>query len=159
MTDSEEDGSIGGSGDEGQHEEGHDEVEILEETTSIDTDKPILCFPERNDPDTGWTRDDGTFPACGKNKMKTEDMETVHKRKELLSKEVAKKETGSLLDRWIHDKVKPAVWNKNATAFPARHVFVQTHVRSGELISHDSASHPACGAWTNDHSFECQTNW
>lgn len=107
-----------GSGDEGQHEEGHDEVEILEETSSIDTDKPILCLSERNDADTGWTRDDGTLTPCGKNKMKTDDIQTVRQRKELLSKEVEKNETGSLLDRWMDDKVKPPVWNNNDVVFP-----------------------------------------
>jgi hypothetical protein len=117
LADSEEDGSIGGSGDEGQHEEGHDEVEILEETTSIDTNKPILCFPERNDPDTGWTRDDDTFPACGKNKMKTDDMETVRQRKELCPKKWRKKKLGLFLTDGYMTKSNLR-WNNNTVVFP-----------------------------------------
>ena len=49
-----------------------------------------MSLPERNDDDTPWTRADDRRSTCGRNKVKTEDITRVSKRKELLSKEVTK---------------------------------------------------------------------
>ena len=61
MTESEEEEWNGGSGDEGQTDECHDEVVIVESSTVIDSAKPILCLSERNEEDTTWTRNDDTM--------------------------------------------------------------------------------------------------
>ena len=66
------------------------EVLVVEASGSRDSAKPILRLPERNDEDTAWTCADGSRPASGRNKVKSEDITRVRKRKELLSKEVAK---------------------------------------------------------------------
>ncbi len=58
-----------GSGDEGQSEEGEDEVEVVQESGSRDSAKTILRLPERNEEDTDWTHPDGSKPASGKNKL------------------------------------------------------------------------------------------
>jgi hypothetical protein len=80
--------------------------------------KPILRLPERNEEDTAWTRADGTKPASAKNKLKSEDMATIRKRKNLMWTEVAKNDQDSLVDRWLRDQIKPATWDKIAQVFP-----------------------------------------
>jgi hypothetical protein len=85
----EEEGCDERSGDEGQSEECL-EVMVVEASGASASSKPILRLPERNDDDTVWTRDDDNRSVCGRNKVKTEDITRVRKRKEMLSKEVAK---------------------------------------------------------------------
>lgn len=80
--------------------------------------KPILRLPERNEEDTSWTRSDGTKPSSAKNKLKSEDMTTVRKRKDLMWTEVTKNDQDSLLDRWLRDQIKPATWDKIDQVFP-----------------------------------------
>ena len=88
-----------GSGDEEEREEGDDDLIEVHPSGSRDSVKPILCLPERNEEDTDWTRADGTKPASVKNKLKSEDMATVRKHKNLMWTEVAKNDQDSLLDR------------------------------------------------------------
>jgi hypothetical protein len=47
-------------------------------------------------------------------------MARVSQRKDLPSKEVAQIAQDSLLDRWLRDHVKPAVWDKIQVVFPQR---------------------------------------
>ena len=72
-----------GSGDEEEREEGDDDLIEVHPSGSRDSVKPILRLPERNEEDTTWTRADGTKPASAKNKLKSEDMATICKRKDL----------------------------------------------------------------------------
>ncbi len=69
-----------------------DEVEEVIQPTSEagDSAKSIFLLPERNEDNTGWLIPEGMNPASGLNKMKPEDIATVHKHKEILAKEVAK---------------------------------------------------------------------
>ena len=85
----EEEGCDGWCGDEEQSEECL-EVLVVEVSGSRASTKPILCLSERNDDDTDWTCSDGRRTDCGRNKVKTEDITSVRKRKEMLSKEVVK---------------------------------------------------------------------
>jgi hypothetical protein len=107
-----------GSGDEEEREEGDDDLMEVEPSESRDSVKPILRWPERNEEDTAWTRADGTKPASAKNKLKSEDMATIRKRKNLMWAEVAKNDQDSLVDRWLRDQIKPATWDKIAHVFP-----------------------------------------
>ena len=61
---------------------------VVEASTFLASAKPILRLSERNEEDTVWTRVDDTKPPNGKNKVKSEDMARVRKRKEMLLKEV-----------------------------------------------------------------------
>jgi hypothetical protein len=79
-----------GSSDEEQREECENDVIEVDPSRSRDRVQNILRFPERNEEDTAWTRDDGTMPASVKNKLKCEDMATIRKRKGLMWTEVAK---------------------------------------------------------------------
>ena len=107
-----------GSGDEEEREEGDDDLMEVEPSGSRDSVKPILRWPERNEEDTVWTRADGTKPDRAKNKLKSEDMATIRKRKNLMWAEVAKNDQDSLVDRWLRDQIKPATWDKIAQVFP-----------------------------------------
>ena len=80
--------------------------------------KPILCLPERNEEDTTWTRTDGTKPPSAKNKLKSEDMVTIRKRKGLMWTEVTKNDQDSLVDHWFRDQIKPDTWDKIDQVFP-----------------------------------------
>ncbi len=80
--------------------------------------KPILRLPERNEEDTVWTRADGTKPVSGKNKLTSEEMATVRKRKDLMWTEVSKNDQDSLVDRWLWDRIKPERWDKIVQVFP-----------------------------------------
>ncbi len=79
-----------GSGDEEEIEEGDDDLMEVQSSGSRDSVKPILCLSERNEEDTVWTLDDGTKAARSKNKLKSEDMATIRKRKTLMWTEVDK---------------------------------------------------------------------
>jgi len=107
-----------GSDDEEEREQGDDDSVEEEPSGSSDSVKPILCLPERNEEDTSWTHSDGTKPASAKNKLKTEDMGTVRKRKDLMWTEAAKNDQDSLVDRWLRDQIKPDTWDKIAHVFP-----------------------------------------
>ena len=74
-----------GSRHEEESEYGDDDVEVVQASGSRASAKPILCFPERNDEDTFWTRADETKPVSAKNKFKPEDMARVRQRKNLMS--------------------------------------------------------------------------
>ena len=106
-----------GSGDEEEREEGDDDLMEVEPSESRDSVKPILRLPERNEEDTAWTRDHGTKAASAKNKLKSEDMATIRKRKDLMWTEVTKNDQDSLVDRWLRDQIKPAKWDKIAQVF------------------------------------------
>ena len=93
-------------------------MEEVEASGSRASAKPIFRLPERNDEDTAWTRADGTKPSSAKNKLKSEDMATIRKRKNLMWAEVAKNDQDSLVDRWLRDQIKPATWDKIAQVFP-----------------------------------------
>jgi len=129
MSDPEPDGDgwEGGSGDEEQSEQGDDEVVVLDGSGSRTSDKPILCLPERNEEDTGWTRDDGSKSPTGRNKLTVEDMTRVLKHKELLWKEVAKNEQTSLVDRWLWDHIKPERWVHIVVVFPQGDKYLPQH--------------------------------
>ncbi len=118
MTDSdpEEDGWEEGSRDEEQNSEGDDDVEEVEASGSRASAKPILSLTERNEEDTGWTRD-GTKTSSGRNKLTSEDMTRVRKHKELMRTEVTKNE---LVDRWLRDHIKPKRWDRISVVFPHR---------------------------------------
>ena len=93
-SETEEEGWDGRSGDEGHSEECQEVVVVEASGTSVSV-KPLLCLPERNivnNDETTWTRPDGISPTSGRNKVKTEDITRIRKRKELLSKEVPKSE-------------------------------------------------------------------
>jgi hypothetical protein len=108
-----------GSGDEEEGEEGDDNLIEVQPSGSRDSVKPILRLPpERNEEDTSWTRTDGTKPASAKNKLKSEDMTTIRKRKGLMWTEVAKNDQDSLVDRWFRDQIKRDTWDKIAQVFP-----------------------------------------
>jgi hypothetical protein len=107
-----------GSGDEEEREEGDDDLIEVQPSGSRDSVKPILRLPERNEEDTAWTRADGTKPVSAKNKLKSEDMTTIRKRKDLMWTEVAKNDQDSLVDRWLRDQIKPDTWDKIAQVFP-----------------------------------------
>ncbi len=109
-----------GSGDEEEIEEGDDDLMEVQPSGSRDSVKPILRLPERNEEDTAWTRDDGTKAASGKNKLKSEDMTTIRKRKGLMWTEVAKNDQDSLVDHWLRDQIKPDTWDKIAQVFPQK---------------------------------------
>ena len=66
--------------------EGNDDVQEVIHTTSAagDSAKSILLLPERNEEDTGWLSHEGINPTSVFNKMKPEDLATVHKRKDML---------------------------------------------------------------------------
>ncbi len=49
--------------------------------------------------------------------LKSEDMTTVLKRKDLMWTEVAKNDQDSLLDHWFRDQIKPDTWDKIAQVF------------------------------------------
>ena len=107
-----------GSGDEDEREEGYDDVIEVESSGSRDSVNPILRLPERNEEDTAWTRADGTNPVSAKNKLKSEDMATVRKHKDLLWTEVAKNDQDSLVDRWWRDQIKLTTWDKIVQVLP-----------------------------------------
>jgi hypothetical protein len=108
-----------GSGDEEEGEEGDDNLIEVQPSGSRDSVKPILRLPpERNEEDTSWTRTDGTKPASAKNKLKSEDMTTIRKRKGLMWTEVAKNDQDSLVDRWFRDQIKRDTWDKIDQVFP-----------------------------------------
>jgi hypothetical protein len=107
-----------GSGDEEEREEGDDDLIVVESSGSRDYMKPILRLPERNEEDTVWTRSDGTKPVSAKHKLKSEDMATIRKRKDLMWTEVGKNDQDSLVDRWLRDQIKPATWDKIDQVFP-----------------------------------------
>ena len=113
-----DDGWEQGSRDEEQSGEGDDHVEEVEASGSRVSAKPILCLSERNEEDTVLTHTDGTKPTSGKNKLTSEDMSRVRKRKELMWTEVAKNEQSSLVDRWLRrwlrDHIKPERWDRLA---------------------------------------------
>jgi hypothetical protein len=59
--------------------------------------------------------------------LKSEDMTTVLKRKDLMWTEVAKNDQDSLLDHWFRDQIKPDTWdkiarfsNRKTSVFPIR---------------------------------------
>ena len=107
-----------GSGDEEEREEGDDDLIVVDPSGSRDCMKPILRLPERNEEDTAWTRADGSKPASVKNKLKSEDMSTIRKRKDLMWTEVVKNDQDSLVDRWLGDQIKPDTWDKIVQVFP-----------------------------------------
>ena len=79
-------------------------MEIVGPLSVDDSVKSILCSPDRNEDNTGWTVPEDTIPVSVFNKMKTEDM--VRKRKELLTKTVVKKDTVSVTDKCLRDLVR-----------------------------------------------------
>jgi len=118
MTDSDpdEEGSGEVSCQQQQNSEGDEDVEEVEASGSRASAKPILSLTERNEEDTGWTRD-GTKTSSGRNKLTSEDMTRVRKHKELMRTEVTKNE---LVDRWLRDHIKPERWDRIVTVFPNR---------------------------------------
>jgi hypothetical protein len=50
--------------------------------------------------------------------LKSDDIATVRKRKDLMWTEVDKNDQDSLVDRWLWDQIKPERWNKIAQVFP-----------------------------------------
>jgi hypothetical protein len=90
----------------------------VDPSESRDSVKPILRWSERNEEDTDWTRVDGTKPSSAKNKLKSEVMATIRKRKDLMCTEVAKNDQDSLVDRWLWDQIKPDTWDKIVQVFP-----------------------------------------
>ena len=101
-----------GSGDEEEREEGDDDLMEVETSESRDSVKPILRWPKRNEEDTIWTRTDGTKPTSAKNKLKSEHMVTIRKRKNLMWTEVVKNDPTSLVDRWLRDHIKSDRWER-----------------------------------------------
>ena len=94
---------------------------VVVESTGVTTSaNPIWSSTERNEEDTVWTRTDDTRPATVKNTVKVEDIARVHKRKEVLSKEVAKNDQSSLVDRCLWNKVRQETWDNYSTTFPQR---------------------------------------
>ncbi len=55
-------------------------------------------------------------PATFLNKIKSEVLGTVRKRKEMVAAEVAK--DGTVVDLWLRDKVNNGTWEKNSVNFP-----------------------------------------
>ncbi len=90
-----------GSGDEEERKEGDDDLMEVDPSGSRDRVKPILRWPERNEEDTDWTHADGMKPDSVKNKLKSEDMATIRKRKDLMWTEVAKNDQDFLVDHWF----------------------------------------------------------
>ena len=86
------------SGEDDGDSQGCDEVEEVIHPTSVagDSVKSISIFPERNEDNTDWLCQEGMKDDSDFNKMKTEDITVVCKRKEILSQEVVK--NGSLVD-------------------------------------------------------------
>ena len=87
---------------------------------SRDSVKPIFRWTERNEEDTACTRTDGTKLSSDKIKLKSEDMSTIRKRKDLMWTEVAKNDQDFLVDRWLRDQIKPDTWDKIAQVFPQK---------------------------------------
>jgi hypothetical protein len=74
----------------------------------------ILLLPERNEDNTAWLSHEVIKPATVFNKMKPDDIATVHKRKQILTHEV----TSSVVDQWLRDQVNRKTWEKNIASFP-----------------------------------------
>ena len=74
--------------DDGDVQRRDDEVVNLETSTTGVSAKTILLLPERNEDNTDWLSHEGIKPTSVFNKMRPEDIATVHTRKEMLDQEV-----------------------------------------------------------------------
>ncbi len=94
--------------DDGDCERRDDDVDHIETTSpATDSVKSILHLPERSEDNTAWLFPEGIKSVSVLNKMKTEVMEIVRKRKEILATEVTNH--GSVVDLCLRDKVNNGV--------------------------------------------------
>jgi hypothetical protein len=91
-----------------------DEVIIVEKSTAGDSTGSIFLLMERNEDNTTWLSHEDIKPTTAFNKMKSDDIATVRKRKQMLAHEVS----SSVVDQWLRDQVNHKTWDKNIASFP-----------------------------------------
>ena len=90
--------------DDGDCDRCDDDVDLIETTSPVTVSvKSILHLPERNEDNTVWLFPEGIKPTSVLNKMKSETIATVHKRKKILVTEVTK-------NGWIHTTLSMGNW-------------------------------------------------